>query len=394
MSGPANMKARVREAAMQSTNPAFVASLSDNDLGGLMTTMWMSDLSRQQQNTIVQHGLSIVLARMEQERNTMTGRADQVHPPHADRPRESVGVSTPTKRGGNYGMFDDVPSVKRPKVIEPVDPLSDDDDHDDDFPIPPSHYKPSRRSYHDRPYHENDNDLSGPGKNTNNQATPRIKKEPGTESPSPIPYSNSGTPTQDFDTVADTPSDHEHGSEPNDTHKPTRRKSKAPTTTGDRRKPGGTTVLATPIHDPLPNLEKLLWIPSAKKTTKGGELRALAELPPDVRIDLMSHFSSTYLTPARTKSYKSWHTKVLKNASGQERLRCINNVAYIYSSYFPKYSHEPGTMDRACDSCVNTKRVCAKMVRVRGVDVLAVYPLPGPLRRGVGWGELRFWVVL
>ncbi|PVI06197.1 hypothetical protein DM02DRAFT_623502 [Periconia macrospinosa] len=164
-----------------------------------------------------------------------------------------------------------------------------------------------------------------------------------------------------------------------------------PKKSAPRRKQGGTTQLSQPTTNPLPGLEWVLWVPDKSKP-KRGAWKSLNDLPDSVRDDLKSHFESVYCTADRAGRYRSWYNKVIKNAGGNDRLRCVNNVVYIYGRYLPNYGHESGTMDRACDTCVKTRRVCAKIVKVRGKDKLGIFPLPIGVRKKAEWDDLNFWV--
>lgn len=166
---------------------------------------------------------------------------------------------------------------------------------------------------------------------------------------------------------------------------PSRKKPATP-----RRQPTNVAEYDGSIRDPLPHLEWLLFVPD--NTRKRGTWKAFTELPDEVQDELKGIFNSDYCTSERAPKYRSWFNKVVKNSGGNDRLRCVNNMIYIYGSYLPKYSSEPGTMDRACDSCVKTNRVCAKLVKMRGKDKLGIFPLPSGTRKTAKWDELDFWV--
>lgn len=144
------------------------------------------------------------------------------------------------------------------------------------------------------------------------------------------------------------------------------------------------------VRDPLPHLEWLLFVP--ENTRKRGTWKSFTDLPDDVQDELKNIFNSDYCTSERAPKYRAWFNKVVKNAGGNDRLRCVNNMTYIYGSYLPRYSSEPKTMDRACDTCVKTNRVCAKLVKIRGKDKLGIFPLPSGVRKTSEWDELDFWV--
>jgi hypothetical protein len=72
--------------------------------------------------------------------------------------------------------------------------------------------------------------------------------------------------------------------------------------------------------------------------------------------------------------------------------RCLNNMLYHKGSGLPVYTKSNGIVERACDSCINAKRLCARFVRIEGEVLLGIYPLPHKYRSEESWQRLRFWV--
>ena len=72
--------------------------------------------------------------------------------------------------------------------------------------------------------------------------------------------------------------------------------------------------------------------------------------------------------------------------------RCLNNMLYHKGSGLPTYTKSNGIVERACDSCINAKRLCARFVRIEGEVLLGIYPLPHKYRSEESWQYLRFWV--
>jgi hypothetical protein len=57
------------------------------------------------------------------------------------------------------------------------------------------------------------------------------------------------------------------------------------------------------------------------------------------------------------------------------------------------YSNADGNSERACDYCIRTKRLCARLVKVKEEISCAIYPLPAGFRaRTAKWDDMEYWV--
>lgn len=55
--------------------------------------------------------------------------------------------------------------------------------------------------------------------------------------------------------------------------------------------------------------------------------------------------------------------------------------------------HSQGDMWSACDFCIDTRRLCLRMIKVNHHETeKVVFPLPPQLRVGKHWTEMGFWV--
>lgn len=71
---------------------------------------------------------------------------------------------------------------------------------------------------------------------------------------------------------------------------------------------------------------------------------------------------------------------------------CVNVTVYSKSTSQSTWAVSNGNNYRTCDRCINKERICARLVKVDGVIKLAVFSLPGTLRRNKKWDELDYWV--
>jgi uncharacterized ParB-like nuclease family protein len=62
--------------------------------------------------------------------------------------------------------------------------------------------------------------------------------------------------------------------------------------------------------------------------------------------------------------------------------KCVNNVVFSKSGKEMTWAAADGQQSRACDHCVNKKRLCAKLIEMTEGVQLAIYPLPAALRDG------------
>ncbi|KAF1959824.1 hypothetical protein CC80DRAFT_311114 [Byssothecium circinans] len=332
----------ISQAAILANNPSFIPNIPDAQLGTLMTTMWNKHTSRKQQEMIVLQSLKLITTgewapsdAPPAAHNGPSHSSQVIVPPESPRGnkhRSIAPVPTPSKRTG-YGMFDESPEQKRPKVNNPINPL-DEDLVDEGTPIPASYGKPTRGSY--------------------------IKKEPSATSDAE-------------DEIDDGKSSHSNPDSAPQTLLP--RKQKAPaaapsagpkwriaTTNPNPNsgiKPGGSASFTGPLaKNPLPHLQKLLWIPDKTKKSKRGYWQDASSLPPSTLRALETHFASSYLIPDRAPKYKSWYNRASQGNDGQ---RCINNIVYSAGTFKPKYSAEGGDTERCCDTCTNRKRICGRL---------------------------------
>lgn len=103
---------------------------------------------------------------------------------------------------------------------------------------------------------------------------------------------------------------------------------------------------------------------------------------------IWARFDETYLSDDRKRrDYASFAEG--KNAVAD---RCVNRVVFRKCS--GKSTFAEGNKDRACDSCVNARRLCARPLDGHGNEhSLGFYPLPDTDRTVKHMRELDHWVI-
>jgi hypothetical protein len=86
----------------------------------------------------------------------------------------------------------------------------------------------------------------------------------------------------------------------------------------------------------------------------------------------------TYVRPDLRKEHASWHTCLGVYAS-QARHKSLT------------FEYSAGNTKRACDCCVNHRRLCVRMIEHAGECKLCYYPPPEKLRVSGCWDNLGYW---
>jgi hypothetical protein len=156
--------------------------------------------------------------------------------------------------------------------------------------------------------------------------------------------------------------------------------------------PSSDTTIA--VQSTVTPLDTVIWIPKAKGNS--GTLTPLTALSPDTVSALQRSFVSTYQSVDRIARYDVWFRAVTKGSGDPVNVfRCVNNVVYIYSAYQCRYTKANGHTNWACDTCINTKRLCVKVAKDKGDNgrvKMCVYSLPERFRGGASSDHIAYWV--
>jgi len=139
-----------------------------------------------------------------------------------------------------------------------------------------------------------------------------------------------------------------------------------------------------------------LFIPTGNDTR--GYYKSIYALSDTVRTELLIHFINTY----RTEGYPTRHRLYAKFTSPSSRPIyeangcCLNTYMYRQKEArrgnAKSYELSGGNKMRACDHCVKTEMLCARIEKVGKDYKLAFMSLPETLREKVKWDEMAFWV--
>jgi glutaredoxin len=100
-------------------------------------------------------------------------------------------------------------------------------------------------------------------------------------------------------------------------------------------------------------------------------------------------FDKDYLS---TNLHISEWGKLLRLLEKGVASRCCVNVTVIRRAKDPG-KRTMGNMKTACDYCIKTKRLCARLLKIDDVIKLAFFPLPSELRPDADLAHLNYWVL-
>jgi hypothetical protein len=139
----------------------------------------------------------------------------------------------------------------------------------------------------------------------------------------------------------------------------------------------------------LAEIQKVLCVPN-----KFGNMtwEPLTEVSHELKQQLLEKFDTQYLsTDGHRYSYRAMLNNQFRHF---KHGRCVNNVVYAKCGVLSTWARSDGNKDRACDVCINKKRLCAKVIPSHGETMLAFCPLPNNLRPAMEWHELAYWILV
>lgn len=116
------------------------------------------------------------------------------------------------------------------------------------------------------------------------------------------------------------------------------------------------------------------------------------EAPPEFLMALRARFLAQYdLNPAQFLA--------LLNSMNKENMKhgvvfCINSYKGGKASKSCTFIESDGRQLKACDLCIRTKRLCARVMDCHGTLNLAFYPLPSAHQQARKWTAMGFWMNL
>ncbi|KAF1932796.1 uncharacterized protein M421DRAFT_1383 [Didymella exigua CBS 183.55] len=136
----------------------------------------------------------------------------------------------------------------------------------------------------------------------------------------------------------------------------------------------------------LPPVEWVFWVQVSEEV---GYWRLFSEFPNTAQVLFKCKFSTDYLQkPGHVADY----ARMLRSRETYRyRDVCVGNVTYWRRNEPSKRKIAEGNKEMTCDTCLNTGRFCARMVKVDGVVKLGFFPVPDAARNGVGWEKLYYW---
>lgn len=151
-------------------------------------------------------------------------------------------------------------------------------------------------------------------------------------------------------------------------------------------------------RDSNPLVDMLVFLHTSEGA-KAGKI-SFTSLPTEAQEVLIKGYSCQYSVDIRRQTGGTGRRKHKEfsramTASGQQTMledrRCLNFVTYNWRR--SKRYDLPD--DRACDLCVTTKRICARMEIIQGVVVHCLYPHPSqrgpPGTLNGDWMEVKCW---
>jgi hypothetical protein len=140
---------------------------------------------------------------------------------------------------------------------------------------------------------------------------------------------------------------------------------------------------------PTVRLEPIDWVFWIQVDDRVGYWRPLSEFPRATQILLKRKFRKDFLQ----KSYHvNYYARMLRNRSNYlHRDMCVGNITYANRNEPSKRKKALGDKEKTCDTCSNTGRFCARMVKVENVVKLGFFPALDARREATGWDDLRYW---
>jgi hypothetical protein len=122
--------------------------------------------------------------------------------------------------------------------------------------------------------------------------------------------------------------------------------------------------------------------------------RELSAFSEDTRQSLEQSFAATY-NPGPKRATAAFYEVTVRRErrayyAGQGR--CIQMRIYEKKRQQFLFNTSSGDRRWACDSCIRTRRLCARLLLHGGEYKLCFHPIPQHLREGIAWTDMAYWL--
>lgn len=136
--------------------------------------------------------------------------------------------------------------------------------------------------------------------------------------------------------------------------------------------------------------EPIGWVFWTQSATEAGHWRPLSDFLISTQRLFIRKFNADYFdTPSHVELYACM---LRRREVYVTRDMCVGNVTHTRRSEPNQWKKANGDKQKACDTCVNTRRFCARAVKVDDVVKLGFFPVHRDKGQSGGWEELRHWV--
>ncbi|KAH7088127.1 hypothetical protein FB567DRAFT_620418 [Paraphoma chrysanthemicola] len=148
------------------------------------------------------------------------------------------------------------------------------------------------------------------------------------------------------------------------------------------------TPTATPDHQKyVPDIEMMMWVPDDEVLSTWKPMTALPlQLSTHLQNKLDYDYNDTFV-------HTEWYRRMFRHPERSlQNSYCANYFVYHRTSHKNTWGKASGNKYRACDYCVKSKRLCARLVNIKDANALAIFPLPERFRVDKAWNDVGYWV--
>ena len=132
------------------------------------------------------------------------------------------------------------------------------------------------------------------------------------------------------------------------------------------------------------------WPPENNQRMTNEPWISSIDLPEGLLQQITTAFCREYQsTPSKVRYYGEM---IHQSKSYLDRAVCIAAKSISRQSSGHKYAIAGGDFFRACDTCIEKRRICARLVSVKDEVKIGILPLPQSRRGGASWRDMAFWV--
>ncbi|KAH7077588.1 hypothetical protein BKA63DRAFT_508556 [Paraphoma chrysanthemicola] len=136
----------------------------------------------------------------------------------------------------------------------------------------------------------------------------------------------------------------------------------------------------------VPDIEMVVWIPNGYHST----WKTMTALPHHLSTDLQNKLDCDYNdTRKHTTNYRNMFRFQDRNV---ETGLCANYFVIHKTRRKVTWDEANGNSNRACDHCIRSRRLCARLVNINSTIKFAIFPLPERFRINKAWNDAEYWV--